>query len=206
VLQNRPDATEAYDGLELQLIKSYSNGWMLRAGFTYNNWRQRVGEAGIVDPNNERYVSGPIVEENINATWQFNVSAAVELPLAIQAGVNFFGRQGFPIHYFVVAETRDTVGSTPELQIAPTTAYRTPNVYVLDFQLSRNFVIGSRMTVTPVIACFNLLDSHTVLARDGFAGSFDTENSPDFDPNPAFNAVAEALGDRTIRGGVRISF
>ncbi len=43
VLQNRPDTTQTYDGVELQLLKSFSNGWMLRAGFAYNNWRQQVG-------------------------------------------------------------------------------------------------------------------------------------------------------------------
>ena len=77
VLQNRPDTTEIYDGLELQLMKSFSNGWMLRVGFAYNNWRQQVAPAES-STRTTRFpgtnASGPIVEENINATWQFNVS------------------------------------------------------------------------------------------------------------------------------------
>ncbi|MET0620990.1 MAG: TonB-dependent receptor, partial [Thermoanaerobaculia bacterium] len=73
VLQNRPDSTQTYNGVELQLLKSFSNGWMLRVGFAYNNWYQHVGPSGIVDPNNARYASGPVVEDGINATWQFKV-------------------------------------------------------------------------------------------------------------------------------------
>ena len=209
VLQNRPDTTETYDGLELQLLKSFSNGWMLRVGVGYNNWRRQVGAAGIVNPNNEvpgTNASGPIVDGNINATWQFNVSGFVQLPLAIQAGVNVFGRQGFPIPYFVEVDPHDTRGNLPDLQIGSATDYRTPNVYQVDLQLSRDFVIASRVTVTPIFACFNLLNSHTVLARDGWVGGFNAEDSPVFDPNPGFNSVAEALGNRTVRGGLRISF
>ena len=210
VLRNRPDTTETYDGLELQMMKSFSNGWMLRVGFAYNNWRQQVGGGGIVDPNNEvpgSNASGPIVEGIINATWQFNVSGTVELPLAIQAGVNFFGRQGFPILYSVLVEANDTRFSAPALQIGSATTYRTPNVYQLDLQLSRAFALGSRMTVTPIFACFNLLDRRRprararrvsrLLRREGVAG---------FRSDPAFDAVAWTLSHMTFRSSVRISF
>ncbi len=33
LLQNRPDASETYDGVEFQLIKSFSDGWMARVSF-----------------------------------------------------------------------------------------------------------------------------------------------------------------------------
>ena len=208
-LRNRPDTAEIYDGVELQLLKTFSNGWMLRASFAYNNWRQRVGAAGIVDPNNVTpgsNASGPIVDGNINATWQFNVSGIATLPLGIQAGWNFFGRQGFPIPYFVDAETNDATGARPSLQIGSAAAFRTPNVYQLDLQLSRDFVIASTVTITPTFDCFNVLNSRTVLGRDGSVGYFNADNSPALEPNPAFNAVVDTLGTRTIRGGVRISF
>ena len=146
------------------------------------------------------------MEGNINATWQFNVSGAAQLPLAIQAGVNFFGRQGFPILYSVSVDTNDTRVSQPKLQIGSATGYRTPNVYQVDLQLSRDFVIASKVTVTPIFACFNLLNSHTVLARDGYVGYFNAEASPAFDPNPGFNTVTDSVSSRTLRGGIRLSF
>ena len=52
-MENRPDTAETYDGVELQLVKSFSDGWMLRVGFSYNNWRQTIGPGAIVDPNNQ---------------------------------------------------------------------------------------------------------------------------------------------------------
>ena len=208
VLENRPDTTETYDGLELRLEKSFSNGWSLSLGFAYNNWRQQIGVRAIVNPNNEvpgTNASGPIVEGDVNATWQFNIGGTVELPLGIRTGVNLFGRQGFPILYSVEVATHDTLESRPLLQIGSVTDYRTPDVYQLDLQIARPFNAGSRVQVTPVFACFNLLDNRTVLARDGYVGLYDTHDTPAFTPNEDFNAVA-TLGSRTIRGGVRISF
>ena len=215
VLENRPDTTMTYGGVELQVLKSFSDGWMLRVAFAYNNPRQQIGAGGIVDPNNVMpgvNASGPVVDGVINATWQFNVSGVVRLPFGIQGSVNFFGRQGFPILYYVNVETNDTADSMPQLQIGSPTAYRTPNVYQLDVQLARDFVFGGWLTVTPTIACFNLIGSHTVLARDGNVGDYNGKNSqnasplPNFTPSETFNAVVEAMSGRTIRGGVRIAF
>ena len=45
LMSNRPDYVETYNGFELQLIKQLSHGWMLRASFAYNDWRQKVGPA-----------------------------------------------------------------------------------------------------------------------------------------------------------------
>ena len=70
----------------------------------------------------------------------------------------------------------------------------------------RSFRIGSVLTVTPQFACFNLLDSHTVLSRDGAVGFYAVEGSPAFTPNEDFNAVFETLSPRVFRGGVRIEF
>ena len=98
-LRNRPDATQTYSGVELQLIKSFSHGWMARVSFGYNDWRQQIGPGAIVDPNNVvpgTNANGPLVDGTVNATWQFNLSGMVQLPLGIAAGMNLFGRQGFP--------------------------------------------------------------------------------------------------------------
>ena len=125
----------------------FSDGWMLRVGFSYNNWRQKIGPGAIVDPNNEvpgTNASGPLVDGNVNAAWQFNVSGSADPSVRVQAGVNLFGRQGFPILYYVEAFTYDERESVPPLQIGSATDYRAPNVYQLDLQLSRDFSIGSR--------------------------------------------------------------
>jgi hypothetical protein len=83
-------------------------------------------------------------------------------------------------------------------------------VYVLDLQVTKSFLIGSRVAVSPVVACFNILNSHTVLSRYGFVGTYNSRQSQAFAPNTgeggSFNAPVENLSGRTLRGGVRISF
>jgi hypothetical protein len=210
VLENRPDARETYRGVEFQLLKTYSHGWMARVGFAYNDWRQHIGSAGIIDPNNETpgsNANGPVVAGGINATWQFNVGGILQLPLGITAGMNFFGRQGFPILYSVNVLTGDSNSSMPAIQIGRATSHRTADVYELDVQLSREFRIGSRVTVSPRLVCFNLLDRRTVLQRDGFVGVYHAATKTlDYVPPGQFNSVVETLSSRAFRGGVTIAF
>ncbi|MEO8430279.1 MAG: TonB-dependent receptor [Acidobacteriota bacterium] len=207
-LRNRPDANETYEGVELQLLKSFSHGWMARLSASFNDWRQHVGPRAIFNPNNETpgtNANGPTGEGVINSKWQFNVSGMVALPLGIEAGLNLFGRQGFSIPYWVEVVTGDSNFNRPGIQIGQATRYRAPDLYDLDLQIAKVFRIGS-LTVTPQIACFNLLDSRTVLQRDGFVGTYDPQETPDFRKNESFNAPIEALSKRVFRGGVRIEF
>jgi hypothetical protein len=208
VLQNRQDASETYSGVELQLIKSYSHGWMARVSFAYNDWQRHIGPGAIINPNNivpGINTSGPVVEDSVNARWQFNVSGMVELPLGIGAGVNFFGREGFPILYSVDAVTNDPQ-FLYSIQIGPATRYRTPDVFQLDLQLSKAFRITPAVTVIPQFDLFNVLDSRTVLARSGSVGSYDATRDPAFESCCGFNEVLGELGKRVFRAGVRITF
>ena len=204
-LQNRPDAHQTYGGFEVQVIKAYSHGWMARASFGYNDWRQSIGRGGIVNPNNESpgvNSSGPV----FNATWQFNVSGSVDLPFGISAGLNFFGRQGFPIQYAVGVQTNDSRFNFYSLQVGALEDHRLSNVYQVDLQIARPFRIGGNLTVIPQFACFNLLDRRTVLDRNGHLGNYDSELTPAFDRDGGFNFAFESMHPRVFRGGVRITF
>jgi hypothetical protein len=216
-LQNRPDSTETYNGAELQLIKRFSHGWMLRVGAAYNDWQQHIGSSAIFDPNGtvpNPNVSGPVVEFSgdrfgrisINSKWQFNVSGMVELPLGILASGNFFGRQGYPTLYWVNVYTFDTKDSIPSIQIGPTGAYRLSDVFELDLHAERTFSIGSVVTVTPILDCFNVANSQTVLVRVGRAGQYNAAQAIPFSQYPNFDNPAELLTSRVFRGGVRITF
>ena len=219
VLENRPDYKETYSGFELQLVKRLSHDWMLRASFAYNDWQKQVGPGAIVDPNNKAggsNATGPVVEPvgnkfgtvYINAQWQFNVSGLVQLPFGIITSANLFGRQGFPVVYSVQAITHDTRDNMPAIQIGQVGAYRLPDVFELDLHLEKLIRIGPTVTVSPSIDCFNVANSHTVLQRDGFVGSYDAVNAPApaFGQNPHFNEPSELLSNRVFRGGVKISF
>jgi hypothetical protein len=218
VIENRPDYSMIYDGIELQVVKNLSSGWSLRVGFAYNDWTQSVGPGAIVNPNNFRSgtnASGAVVEfisdddagSFINSKWQFNVSGTYELPFQITAAANFFGRQGFPTVYFLRAFTQDALGlDRIPLQIGEVDAYRNPDVYQLDLRVERPFRIGSRVTITPSLDCFNVANNQTVLQRIGFVGSYDATRETPFIQAGNFNEPAEVLSDRTFRLGVRIAF
>jgi hypothetical protein len=217
-IRNRPDYRETYDGIEIQLVKRFSRGWMLRGSFAYNDWRKRVGVGAIVDPNNKvggTNASGAVVEPVfassrasifINSKWQFNLSGLAELPFHIVAGANFFGRQGFALPYYVKVATHDTAGSRPNIQIGAVDDYRLPDVFEIDLHLERPFRIGQKLTVRASLDCFNAANSHTVLLRDENVGTWNTAKSPAFSPSPGFNQATETLEGRVFRGGVRISF
>ena len=175
VLENRPDASETYDGVELQLIKSFSNGWMARVSFAWNDQRQHIGPGAIVDPNNETpgvNVSGPTLSDGqINARWQFNVSGSFPLPWGIEGGLNLFGREGFPAVYSVFVLTDGEVFNASLIQIGPATRYRTPKVFVADLQLSKTFHLRG-VAITPTFDCFNLFNKRTILGRGGIVGVY----------------------------------
>jgi Carboxypeptidase regulatory-like domain/TonB-dependent Receptor Plug Domain len=218
-IRNRPAYRESYDGLELQLTKRLSHGWALRGSFAYNDWKKHVGPAAVFNPNNIRGGSnadgGAVVEPSsnnyksgvfINAKWQLNVSGSVQLPLAIQLGANFFGRQGYVIPYSVRVITHDSRFSRPFLQIGNVDDFRLPNVYQLDLRLEKVFRMGSRITASPTVDCFNVLDRRTVLQRVSDVGTYDADKDPSFEQNAYFNAVDERQAARTFRVGIRISF
>ena len=146
---------------------------------------------------------GPVY---INSKWQFNVSGTVQLPLGIQAGANFFGRQGFPVIYSIQAITHDTRGNMPSIQIGQVGAYRLPDVFELDLKVEKAFRLGPSIMVSPTIDCFNVANSHTVLQRDGFVGTYDLKRSTAFRQQGNFNEPIELLSSRAFRGGVRLSF
>ncbi len=150
--------------------------------------------------------SGLVVEGNINSTWQFNVSGMVQLPLGIETSANFYGRQGFPVLYFVSVFTNNSNNPLPNIQIGEVGAYRLPSVFVLDLHIERLFRIGSTVTVIPVLDCLNAANSHIVLQRDGSVGFYDAASAPAFGQNPNFNAPYELVSNRVFRGGVRIAF
>ena len=210
VLENRPDASETYDGVELQVIKSFADGWMARVSFAWNDARQHIGRGAIVDPNNwtpGTNVSGPILYgDQINARWQFNVSGTFPLPWGILGGLNLFGREGFPAVYSVGVYTDVPVPNFSLIQIGPATRYRTPNVFEADLQLSKTFLVGG-VAITPSFGCFNLFDSRTILGRGGPVGNYEVvDGVARFDEQEGFNTPYDILAPRVYRGGVRVAF
>ena len=97
------------------------------------------------------------------------------------------------------------LGEDPGIQIGPVGAYRLPNIFLLDLQVERAFPIGSTITISPMLNCFNVANSHTVLAQNGFVGVYNAALTPAFAP-AEFNQPLQRLNGRVFRGGVRVAF
>src|SRR5262249_38479329 len=157
---NRPGYRQTYDGVELQVTKRLSDKWMAHASFTWNNWRQNKGEC--FDPTNSVQVGSPVTSTGsnscaddiayyggagiggnfanvyINSTWSFNVNGLYQLPLGFNIAANFYGRQGYPIPYYVEVETGDgTPTSTKDVAVGKADDFRNKSVYQLDMRLEK---------------------------------------------------------------------
>ena len=160
---------------------------MMRANFAYNKPKQHVGPGACVDPNNKLYTSGEdsdpgmcedgaIVapnagggsgtfgQVNLNATWQFNISGAYQLPLGFTVAGNYFGRQGYPIAYYITDTAVRDGGS--RVYVTAVDTFRYGWVSQLDLRLEKNIPITATISATIGLDCFNVLNLNTVTQRN----------------------------------------
>ncbi|HJQ41118.1 MAG TPA: TonB-dependent receptor [Thermoanaerobaculia bacterium] len=218
VLQNRPDYSQDYDGLELSLVKRMANRWMLRGNFSWNDWTQNVGPQAIIDPTHSRTGGGCAVCDGddvvqgsgtisgakgavwINSEWAVNASAVYQIPVAeANFGVNFTMRQGYPILY---------VHETPVLPVAAVrrqvlvsdsvTEHRLDNPYSVDLRLAKDFRfrgVGLELSVD----AFNVTNNRVVLQRNADIARATARRA-------AANRIREYQSPRIFRVGARLTF
>lgn len=213
-LENRPGATQRYYGVDFSVVKRLTNNWMAQANFGWNSFRQYLTPQSIQNPNNLWDLGGQ--NDNgglatgysgkwgvgINASWQFNINGLYKGPWGLTFGANFFGRQGFPIGYYVQAQTHDVASTAVALLIGNLGTYRYPNVYELDLRIQKMFQIGP-VTVIPTAEVFNVTNANTVLNSVPFAGWYD---NGDFAPYQPFNQTIEVQSPRIVRLGLQVNF
>jgi hypothetical protein len=209
-LSNRPDYEITYNGVDFSLAKRLSNRWMARLNAGFGEGEQSNGFDGCVDPNNVLSTnngancpgndivarrsagSGDFSNVFINARWQFNVAAMYELPWNFNIGMNLFGREGYPYPNWTVVNPADGLGNRTIL-IGRLDDQRHDNVYNLDLRLGK-VVNVSVLQVTLAMDVFNVLNSDTVLQRNGRVNQ------------STYNQIFEIQAPRIVRLGARISF
>jgi hypothetical protein len=222
---NRPGWTQKFWGAELQFNKRLSHGWMMRGSFAWQDWKQYVTSASLLNPNNDWFLGAPNTDGGLavgygrntiwfNARWQFNLTGLYQAPLGINLGANFFGKEGNPASYYVRTrirsgnaagvlasfDNRNTIGNLDD--------FRLDNIYDLDLRLERPFQIGA-VSITPSIDVFNVTNNAAVLQRDNRVGTYTTENKSNpsnFQANTLFNRIIETQSPRILRLGLRVSF
>jgi hypothetical protein len=111
----------------------------------------------------------------VNARWTAGLAARASLPWSLQASALVHAREGFPIPYFVVADTGDPTGGAKNVLVSPhLDSYRLPAVVLVDVGLSRALHAGPG-SLTVGVDVFNVLNRATVLqvARDLELPAFD---------------------------------
>ena len=214
---NRPGASTTYHGIEFSAVKRLSNKWMARVSAGWNNWTQDIPPEAILEPNNRWDLGGQ--NENggtvvgfsgkstlwINARWQFNVAALYQLPLGLNLGANFFGREGYPQSYYVRTRVADpNLGSRILNLNGHIDDFRLDNVYELDLRLDKTFLLG-QVAITPSAEVFNITNNGTVLQRESRIGDFRVSNQT-FTQYAFFNQILETQSPRILRLGLRVSF
>jgi hypothetical protein len=205
LLNNRPDDSRTYNGVELSLVKRLSNRWMARAGFGYNNWIEHIGPAAINNPTRNDYDplddGGQVVRRAagsgkifyVNAKWQFNANALVQLGRGFDFSLNVFGRQGYPNPVYLTLES----GFDGALRVLPDgmkiDAQRFPNLWDVDARLAKTLKLAGANVVLSIEG-FNVLNSNTELKRLNQANS------------SAFGRLDEILAPRIFRVGARVRF
>lgn len=218
---NRPGATTNYHGIEFSAVKRLSNRWLARASFGWNSWKQNIPPEAILDPNNQWLLAGQNEDGGtvvgysgkstlwINAHWQFNVSALYQLPLGINVGANFFGREGYPQSYYIRSRIDDAYRQRVLRRnlVGKIDQFRLDNVYELDLRLEKTFNVG-QLGLSLIAECFNVTNNDTVLQRESRVGdwNFNADPGHEFTKYSLFNQIIETQSPRILRLGARITF
>jgi outer membrane receptor protein involved in Fe transport len=220
---NRPDFYETYSGVEAVITKRLANRWMVRGSFTYNNNKQHVGAGGCVDPTNlltTSTINAQTCRDNdlvavqsggsgakgsvfLNSKWQFNAVGLYQLPLGFNAAANLFGRQGYPINYYVTA-TGAADGISRNVVVVPADSFRYPSVVDLDLRLEKVMSITATSTLTVSADLFNVTNRNTTLQVQNKLGNF--KPSTGFVAISSANTIREIQSPRIWRFGARIAF
>ena len=209
-LTNRPDYYRQFSGIELSMIKRFSNKWMGRVAFSYNDWTEHfkggLTDANTSDPARTRtsplddggqvsILSGGSGKAQLYSSvkWQVSANAMYQLPWNFEIAAALFGRQGHPRPPFITARA----SGEPPKNVIPNGVsvddMRYANLWNVDFRLAKNIKISGATAVLSA-EVFNAFNSGTELTRTLDAAS------------ASFNRLDEILSPRIVRLGLRFTF
>jgi hypothetical protein len=221
VWTNANDYSQTYNGVDLVLTKRLSNKWMMRGSFTWNDAKQNVGPNGCVDPTNivpgqsadtgnpqTNYTGASCADGSVvavrstgsgakdsvflNSKWQFNINGLYQLPLNFNIATSIYGRQGYPINWFVRTVGDD--GYVRDVSVASLDSQRYKDVFEWDMRLEKVIPITATSNVTVSADCFNITNENTTLQEFNRLNRSNTGN------------IKEIQSPRIWRFGARISF
>ena len=128
----------------------------------------------------------------MNSKWQFNVNGLYQLPLNFNIAGSLYGREGYPINWFVRTVGDD--GYVRDVAVSDIDSQRYKNVFEFDLRLEKVIPITATSNVTVSADCFNVTNQGTVLQVFNRLNRTNTGN------------IKELQSPRIWRFGARISF
>ncbi len=163
----------AYHGVEFDAVKHLSHRWQLLGGFTIQRQKGVFCCAGssddaifgddFNDPNRDINRRNNFL--NNDATYVFKVDSTYELPWKFKSSVNFQHYTGFPFQPTEVFSGPELNQLSTTVILKPAGDLRLPSVNLLNVRFAREFVIGDRVHIEPLIDLFNLTNAQTVVSK-----------------------------------------
>ena len=231
---NRPDYSQDYYGLQLQLTKRLTNRWMMHGSFAYNDWKQKIGNkaTACVDPTNQRLFEdpaigpgfptpnvGPSCSEGQLYNESFGSGNFTNVWINSHWSFNVSGLYQLPLDFAVAANLYGRQGyvnplfvqvdtgngeGTRGVVLGNPTDHRLKNVYELDLRLEKTVPLFSKADLTLAAELFNALNSNTVLQRESDATP--SCDAAGHNCTGAAGTILEIQNARAVRLGARISF
>ncbi len=210
------DRERSYMGLGLNWTKRLSNQWMLRGYVNYvieDEWSVPGGYidgfTGLNPAEDKSDVDGAVYAVQsegsgnkgdvfLQSGWSWNLNGmyqvAPDRPWGFNVAANLFGREGYPLPYFVRFNGVGDGIQRDMSVVTDTDDFRTDDIFTVDLRLEKEFRTANNVGFTFSIDGFNVLDEPYVLQRER---QLNTRRADYLD---------ETLSPRIWRLGVRINW
>jgi hypothetical protein len=208
------DRRRDYLGITISATKRLTRRWMLRGYLNYGQgewaiptsfyrYRDPTDAAGAIrsfsqsSQDNDGDISFGNGRSLMQSDWSFNlngmVQVAPERPWGFNLSGNLYGRQGYPLPYYLRQAGSDGIRREADA-VSASDQFRLEDLLTLDLRLEKELAATGQVALTFGLDAFNLLNANTVLRRELQL----TGARPDY--------VNETLSPRIFRVGVRINW
>jgi hypothetical protein len=208
VITNSPLLNQDYKGLEVTLVKRFSQRWQMVAGYTYA--KGTIKAEAFANPNQLVNSEGP--NENVglgrlDRTHTFKFSGSYALPMDFEISSNFRVQTGPPITRTAnFALNQGTV----TVNVEPLGSVRLDNQVTLDARIAKVFKVGGGRELEATADGYNLFNANTVWQVRTLTGRINVRQgglaTGALINQPQFLSPTGILGPRIFRLGLGFRF
>ena len=214
-LQTTSDRAITYNGLGLTFTKRLSNQWMARGlvQYLHGEWNVPAPYTAEANPNPHELandVDGALFGEGLafsrrsanvflQSSWTWNLNGmyqfAPDRPYGFNVAANLFGRQGYPLPYYLLYNARDGLGTQNISTVSgDLDRFRVDDIFTTDLRLEKELATTANLGFTFSIDIFNIFNSAYVMQRERRSGV------------AIYDWLSETLSPRVLRLGARLNW